>query len=104
MAALDHGGGHGSRVSSEGIALGPSVSGQSSLHSQDGIDCIKCPVQRGSCVGQLPSEPGPLRDTGLRAAGGLTQEGTSRGLQVVQGHLQGTHIGEDSGHEQRECW
>lgn len=54
------GGRHWSRVSSEGVALWPGVSGQAVLRSQDGIDCVKRPVQRGSCMRQLPSEPGAL--------------------------------------------
>lgn len=80
-----------------GIGLELRASGHPGLRSQDGIDGVKRPVQRSPGVGQLPSEPGALRDSGLRAAAGHTQEGTSRGLQVVQGHLQGTHVGDDSG-------
>lgn len=60
--------GHWSRVDSEGIALGPGVSEQAGLHSQDGVDCVKGSMQCGSCVIQLPSEPGALQDSGLLAA------------------------------------
>lgn len=40
--------------------VGPGVSRQAGLCSQDGIDCVKRPVQGCSRVRQLPSEPGAL--------------------------------------------
>jgi hypothetical protein len=68
------------------------------LRSQHGLHGGERPVQRGPGVCQLPGEPGALRGGELRAAGGHWQEGSPRGPQLVQGHLQCLHVVEDSGH------
>lgn len=58
-------------------------SGLPGLSSQDVIDCVKRPVERGPGMCQLPREPGALRDCALRAGaapGHILQEGSSWGL------------------------
>lgn len=77
-------------------------SGQPGLSSQDVIDCVKRPIERSPGMCQLPREPGALRDCALRAGaapGHSVQEGSSRGLQLFQGHLQGPHADHDSGQQ-----